>query len=52
MVKMIDDPKSSAGSMLDQPLKKTIPKIPPDKISPKNYMKARNNCVYSCTYFN
>ena len=50
--RMIDDPKCIANKLnnffvdVGPTTEITIPKIPPDKISPKSYMKARNNFVF------
>ena len=50
--RMIDDPKCIANKLnnffvnVGPTTEITIPKIPPFKISPKSYMKARNNFVF------
>ena len=48
--RMIDHPKCTINSIISLSVgpttEITIPKIPPDKISPKSYMKARNNFVF------
>ena len=54
--RMIDDPKCIANKLnnffvnVGPTTEITIPKIPPDKISPKSYMKARNNFVFIIAY--